>query len=103
MTMLSNNAIRRANSTVAPAKSGHAATAEREIFCKPVKGLDSWRCAELLEMDTRTLLAAGVVDPNDANSCSDAMAFNSLVEIDSARGFGSSIAVFCVMLDKASM
>lgn len=102
MTMLSNNATRRVNSTVAPAKSGHADTAERENFCKPVKGLDVWRCVELLEMDTRTLPLAGIVDPNDANSCSDAMAFSSLVEIDSARGFLST-AVICALLDEASM
>ena len=101
VAMLSKNATRRANSIADPIQIDHVATRERETFRKPPEGLDSWPRVELLETEIRTFLGLGIVEFNDANSCFLAMSSSSVVDIDSARGFVSSIAGVCTLLDGA--
>ena len=101
--MLSKNATRKATSIADPMKIDHVATRERETFRKPPEGLDSWPRVELLETEIRTFLELGIVEFNDANSCFLAISSSSVIDIDSARGFVSSIAGVCTLPDEVSI
>ena len=103
MAMLRKIATRRAVSKIAPVRIDHSITAERDAFCDPVEGFDSGPRVDTLETDIRTLLGLGTVDAKDANSCWVAMASRFMADTESARGFVSSIAEVCALLDEVSM